>query len=90
MTTFKVRGEWLVDEHNKIVKRPLSFWLDYFGVVPVPDRPYFFRTKDGKPITIELRGGYGMTWKDREKYLNELFCVGNADLYTNKIKQYRC
>lgn len=85
---FEVRGEWLVDNDGKIVYKPLSFWLDYFGVKPVDGHPYIFKTNEDRVfIDIELHGGYSMNWNDKDKYMNELFFVGNADLCRMKIRQ---
>jgi hypothetical protein len=84
---FKVRGEWLVNENDNIVYKPLSFWLDYFGVKPVEGYLGIFKTRENHFIDIQLHGGRMMLWGDREKYLDNLFFVGNADLDRMKIRQ---
>ena len=85
--SFTVRGEWLVDSTGNIVYKPLSFWLDYFGVKPIEGYEQFFKTKDGNFIDIELSGGYGLLWSEKDHYSDTLFFVGNADLDRMKIRQ---
>lgn len=82
---FKVYKEWLVDENGNTVYKPLSFWIEYFGITPV-DNGCYFKQKNGKFIDIEVHGGYGLNWEDRDKYENELFFVGNADLDRCKVR----
>lgn len=84
---FKVSGEFLVDDKGNIAYKPLGFWLDYFGIKPIDGYECFFKTKDDKFIDIELRGGYGFIWSEKEDYINTLFFVGNADLDRMKIRQ---
>lgn len=82
----KVRGEWLVDDNNNIVYKPLWFWLVYFGVVPVAGYNGIYKRNDGRFIDIQVEGGYMMNWEDREKYSDKLFFVGNADLDRVKLR----
>lgn len=84
MTNFKIYKEWICNEENQIVYKPLRFWLEYFGATPVSE--YTCKTNKGKFIDVEVEGGYGMNWNEREDYLDKLFFVGNADLDRAKIR----
>ena len=86
----KVYREWLCDEENNIVFKPLSFWFEYFGVKPLEYKEYrcFWKAENtGKRIDIEKNGGYGLTWEEYEAYKDKLFFVGNADLENPKLRE---
>lgn len=87
----KVRKEWLCDENNEIVKKPLSFWFEYYSIKPLEYKEYrcFWKTEKegGKRIDIEKLGGYGLMWDEYEQYKDKLFFVGNADLTNHKLRQ---
>ena len=61
MTTFKIYQEWLCDSENNIVYKPLSFWLDYFGINPIEGYNNYFKTSDGKFIDIEVNSVGALT-----------------------------
>ena len=84
-----VHGEWLCDSENHIIKKPLSFWFNYYGVIPTEWRGYelWRSTKTGKYMDIEKNGGYGLRHDQYEEYKDKLFFVGNADLDTPKLRQ---
>lgn len=92
----KVYKQWLCDDDNKIVYKPLSFWAEYFGLKPMNGDEYRCyweaeaKDKEVKfrcAVVIELKGGYGLTHKGYESYKDELFFVANADLDTPKLRQ---
>lgn len=91
----KVYKEWLCDENNSIVYKPLSFWVEHFGLKPMDDeyKCYWKAEEKGKEVkfrgavVIELNGGYALTHRGYEAYKNELFFVANADLDTPKLRQ---
>ena len=87
---FRVRSEWLVDADNKIAYRPLSFWMDYFGIEPMTKNGntwcWTANTKSGF-IGIENIGGYGLLHSEYEKHQNEIYFVGNADLDRPTLRQ---
>ena len=86
----KVYKQWLADENNNIIYRPLSFWIDYFEVKPLKYKDYkcFWKSeKTGKTMDIEKRNGYGLLWDELKDYENKLFFVGNADLNTPKLRE---
>lgn len=84
-----IHGEWICDADNLIVKKPLSFWFEHFGIVPATWRDYeMWRSeKTGKYIDIERHGGYGLRHSEYENYKDKLFFVGNADLDSPKLRQ---
>lgn len=89
----KVHGEWLCDEDNKIVFKPLSFWVEYFSLKPIEGYAFYWRAeatdKEVKfrgAVAIEVIGGYGLHHAEYETYKNELFFVANADLDTPKLR----
>ena len=67
MANLKVRGQWLVDEENKIAYRTLAQWREYFG-------------KDFNRIWIYDQSGYGIPETEYGEYENKLFRTANADL----------
>lgn len=83
----KIYKEWLADENNKIVYKTLAEWAEFFGLTPVEGSTWAWKTRDGKFIDVERMGGYGVLHNEFEKYANELFFVGNADLDRMKIRQ---
>ena len=85
----KVYKEWLADENNNIVYKTLAEWAEYFGLKAVEGTAWVWKTKDGKFIDIEVKGGYGLLHTEFSEYSNELFFVGNADLDRMKIRQKR-
>ena len=83
---FKVYKEWLVDDNNKTVYMTLREWAAYYGLTPVAGSSWAWMTRDGAFIDVEGRGGYGVTHADFDKYADDLFFVGNADLDRVKIR----
>lgn len=90
MSKMKVYKEWLCDENNKIVCKPLSFWFEYYNIKPLEYkdwRCFWKNEKEGRTIDIEKLGGYGLTWDEYEAYKDKLFFVGNADLEQHKLRE---
>lgn len=85
----KIYKQWLADDDNNILFKPLSFWFEYFGIVPgySIDGYQYWKTKAGKRIDIELCGGYGLKQSEYESKKNNLFFVGNADLDVWKVRE---
>lgn len=84
-----VHGEWLCDKDNNIIKKPLSFWMDYYGLEPTMWKTFqmWKSTVTGKYMDIERNGGYGLAHDQYEEYKDKLFFVGNADLDHPKLRQ---
>lgn len=89
----KVRKEWLCDENNNIVYKPLSFWFKYFGLKPIDGHLCCWKAEaNDKEVTfrgavlIEVMGGYAMTHNGYEEFKDDLFFVANADLDTPKLR----
>ena len=87
---FKVHGEWLCDDYNNIVKRPLSFWFEYYNLIPIEWNGYqMWRSlTTTKCMDIEKSGGYGLRHDEYFKYKERMFFVGNADLDNPKLREY--
>ena len=92
----KVYKEWLCDTDNKIVFKPLSYWVEFFDLRPLEGEQYKYYWKanaNGKGVRfrtatiIENRSGYGISRDEYEAYKDELFFVANADLDTPKLRQ---
>lgn len=88
---YNVRKEWLVDENDNIVVKPLRFWFEYFGIkpvkIPVHGNPgvyyqLFEVTKNSyygeRFITIQC-GGYSLNHHNYESMMDKMFRTGNAD-----------
>lgn len=96
MSKMKVYKEWLCDESNKIVMKPLSFWFEYFELKPIKgDSSKVFwkaeandkEVKMPYPMLVELNNGYCLTHNGYYAYKDELFFVANADLNYPKLRQ---
>lgn len=83
----KVYKEWLTDENNEIVCRTLAEWAEYFGLEKVEETAWSWKTRDGRFIDIEKRGGYGLLHSEFNEYADKVFFVGNADLDRMKIRE---
>lgn len=84
----KVYREWLCDENNNIVKKPLSFWFEFFGVTaPDANIKWFWTDKRSKRIDIEKNGGDGLLHDEYDQYKDKLFFCGNADLDNHKLRE---
>lgn len=92
---YNVRKEWLVDENNSIVIKPLSFWFEYFGIIPslVFDengKGYeMFAIKKNAPhaeqfITLQYHG-YTLNHTNYKLHMNDTFRTGNADFHIKLV-----
>lgn len=92
----KVRGEWLVDENNEIIKMTLREWIEYFNIVPhiYTDNSgkqwQLYRAENKKErngfIDIYKHGGCGILHNELEKYMDKVFRSGNADFDVKLIE----
>ena len=88
MEELKVYKQWLCDENNQIVDKPLSFWFEYFGIVRVENKNYMWlSTKTNSYMDIILSNGNGMSHEQYEECKDKLFFCCNADLRTPDLKE---
>lgn len=83
----KVYKEWLVDENNKIIHMTLEDWSKHLGLRIMEGTNRLWITDNGRIVTIERKGGYGLRHDEFKSFAHKIFFADNADLEVLNLRE---